>query len=255
MPRMPRITSKLNLYHICDRGVDKRAIFNDDTDREKFIKLLADVLQNVEGSLIAWCLMTNHIHLVVQMDKDEMSQMMQSLVGRYAQFYNWRHGRSGYLIQDRFRSQPINTQRYLLTAVRYVHQNPVKAGMTPTCAYPWSSYSEYLHGGNLCDTSLVLGEVGGIAGFLLLHSCEREREEIGLLDVDNGWVMSKDDVWAVACRAIGREQAKRLDKMGRQQRDECIRALLRAHIRSDDVADLAKVSASTVYRVKRSIKT
>lgn len=248
MSRRPRESSPLNLYHICDRGVERRVIFDDDEDRRQFVFFLKRVFERAEGELLAWCLMSNHVHLVVKMELLELSKTMRDLMRNYAIFYNERHGRTGYLFEGRFRSQAIDTEDYLLAAIRYVHQNPLKAGMTRTCLYPWSSYLEYLGEPKFTSTDLVLGILGGKEGFLSLH--DETAEDPQFLDFDNGWPMSEDEAWEVACRVIGSERAKSLDALELKDRDECIRLLLKARIPGTYVAKFAKTSKSNISKIK-----
>ena len=168
MPRGPRKVSASGLYHIVMRGNGKQLIFEDDGDREAFLQLLKRFLPEAKLVMIAWCLMENHVHLCLRDDGDDLtalSRAMQALQTRYAQLYNAKTGHVGHVFQGRFGSFPIEDERYLLEAVRYIHANPEKAGICAAHAYRWSSYSEYVGTPVLCDTAPVLEALGGADGF------------------------------------------------------------------------------------------
>ncbi len=130
------------IYHITVRGVERRRIFMDDRDREGFLGLLADVVARFEWRCHAYCLMTNHFHLVVETPLGNVSAGMKQLNGVYAQAFNRRHGRRGHLYEDRFHTTLVETEAHLLELTRYVPANPVRARL---CRAPgqwrWSSYA------------------------------------------------------------------------------------------------------------------
>ncbi len=132
-----------------------------------FLKHLVNARDKTKLKIIAWCLMDNHVHLLVEDRQQGISKMMQSLSSAYAVYFNRRHGRVGHLFQDRFGSAPVGSDAYLLEAVQYIHNNPVKAGICQMEEYPWSSYGEYVCGGEVASTSLVLGMLGGVDQFIL----------------------------------------------------------------------------------------
>jgi putative transposase len=126
---------------VTSRGVDRADVFRSDLDRHLFLRELEKVVRLFEWELLAYCLMTNHYHLVVRTPHGNLSKGMQRLNGRYAQEFNRRHGRRGHLWQGRFHSEKVRREAHLLELARYVPLNPVRAGI---CAQPeewtWSSY-------------------------------------------------------------------------------------------------------------------
>lgn len=170
MPTAPRRISESGLYHVVARGNGKQLIFTDDADREIFRSYLARFASEDGLSVIAWCLMDNHVHLVVQDDSRQLAHAVGGLLGAYAKYFNRITGHVGSVFQPRFFSEPIEDDGYLLASVRYVHINPEKAGMCAASAYRWSSYREYAEGDGdgLCATELVLGMLDGPTGFVEL---------------------------------------------------------------------------------------
>lgn len=166
MPRQARQLSQTGIYHIMLRGINKQMLFEDDEDRQK----LMDYLKHFKGvchySLYGYCLMSNHIHLLIKEGNEPIATTMKRIGVGYATWYNRKYGRCGHLFQDRFKSEPVEDDQYLLTVLRYIHQNPLQAGAVKDMAiYKWSSYHEYVGKSELADTDLVTG----------MFATERER--------------------------------------------------------------------------------
>ena len=116
-------------YHVCARGVGKQLIFEGDEDRWEFLELMRECCREAGVTVIAWCLMGNHVHLVLADYEDAMSAAMHRLLLTYARRFNKRTGRTGHLFQNRFDRRSLDTDRYLMAAIRYVHANPQEAGI------------------------------------------------------------------------------------------------------------------------------
>jgi len=157
MPRTARRKSETNIYHIMIRGINRQNIFVDDEDNEKFINTLAKYRREMEYELYAYCLMGNHIHLLVKEGNEVLSNTMRRIGASYVYWYNWQYDRKGHLFQDRYKSEPVEDDTYFLTVLRYIHQNPLKAGLTKKIdLYQWSSYQEYIKEAKIIDTDFVL---------------------------------------------------------------------------------------------------
>ena len=143
MPRKPRICYPGAIYHLGTRGVDRQPIFLDVGDRLRFLRLLADVTSRYRWRVHAYCLMTNHFHLVVDTPHANVSRAMQYLNSRYVECFNEKYGREGHLVERRFWSDLIRTESRAVTTSRYVVLNPVRANLCRHPAeWPWSSYRE-----------------------------------------------------------------------------------------------------------------
>jgi putative transposase len=161
MPRQSRRLSKSKIYHVMERGNEKKAIFLDDEDKQRFMTILSLKNENNGYSVYAYCLMDNHVHLVIDERQDSVSRIMKSINISYAGYFNRKYSRVGHLFQDRFKSEPVEDDRYLLAVIRYIHQNPVKAGIVKHAKnYKWSSYCEYLgendEQGKIIDRKYIL---------------------------------------------------------------------------------------------------
>lgn len=148
MPRARRILFKGAFYHALNRGVEKRDIFLDDRDCKTFLSFLGQIVFETHLRLFAYCLMGNHFHLFLQTPKGNLDETMRRLQGSYAQYFNNRHDRVGSLFQDRYKSRLVEEDTYSLSLCRYIHRNPLEAGLSDRLEdYPWSSYPSYI--GNL----------------------------------------------------------------------------------------------------------
>jgi len=145
MPRQSRAHSISKVYHIMMRGNEKKNIFLDNEDRDKFLNILFDKKLTSEYKLYAYCFMSNHVHLLMKESKEEIALCMKRINISYALYFNKKYSRIGHLFQDRFKSECVDNIQYLLSVIRYIHNNPVKAGITDKpMDYPWSSYSAYI---------------------------------------------------------------------------------------------------------------
>lgn len=145
MPRVARERSESGIYHVMVRGINKQDIFLDDEDNLRYLQTIARVKERIRFSVYGYCLMRNHVHLLLREENEiSISQVMQRIGVSYVQWYNTKYERVGHLFQDRFLSVPIETDNQFLAVLRYIHRNPVEAGISRTCAdYPWSSYAAY----------------------------------------------------------------------------------------------------------------
>lgn len=145
MARKPRIHYPGALYHVTLRGNARQDIFFDDEDCCRFCLLLQEGVERFGHRIIAFCLMTNHVHLAIQVGNVPLSRIMQNLSFRYTRWVNQRRDRSGHLFQGRYKAVLVDADTHLLELAAYLHLNPVRAGMTQKPEdHPWSSHRAYL---------------------------------------------------------------------------------------------------------------
>ena len=227
MPRVPREKSPSGLYHAMVRGINKEQIFKDHEDRIVFLEKLMKVKERSECKIYAYCLMNNHIHLLIGEGKETIGHVMRRLGSAYAYWYNQKYNRVGYLFQGRFRSEPVNADSYLLTAVRYVHQNPVKAGIVLDCCdYPWSSYNEYINpeesARGIADTELVLDMAAGLKQFKDFH---RDYDNISMIDIEADIRITDGHAKELIIQVLAGKTAVDILKMKKPDRNKLIRDL------------------------------
>jgi putative transposase len=188
MPRSARIDIPGVLYHVLVRGIERRPIFLDDADRSSFIDRLARLLTETTTDCLAWALLTNHAHLLLRPRKGGLSTLMRRLLTAHALRFNLRHQRAGYLFQNRFRSIPCEEEDYLLVLVRYIHLNPLKAGVVASLdeldRYIWTGHAglmgkEVLKGQAIDEVLALFGRNPRIARRNYRDFLSREIEETG----------------------------------------------------------------------------
>lgn len=165
MPRIRRSVSESGIYHVVIRGCGRQLIFSDDSDRAKFLSLVEEKIVARGLDVLAWCLMDNHVHLVLEDPAGDLSAAMHALNTAYARYFNAKTGHVGDVFQGRFHSDPVETDAYLLCAIRYVHENPQVAGIMRAEQYPWSSYRGYLMGHRLLTPDRLFTVIGGRENF------------------------------------------------------------------------------------------
>ena len=142
------------LFHITARGNDKQRIFRSDADFRRYIKAISLCQEKLAFSLYAFVLMPNHVHLLIQVGKHSIDLIMQRIQTSYTMYFNKKHQHTGHVFQGRYHWFLVDEERYLLELIRYIHLNPVRAGLgTDPKEYPWSSHAAYL---NLNHTFLPL---------------------------------------------------------------------------------------------------
>ena len=155
MPRAARKKSESGYYHVILRGIGRQILFEDDEDNERFLSTVQRYRQELGFELVAYCLMENHVHILVNDPHGNVSAMMRNLNGCYSKYYNQKYGRIGQLYQGRFLSEPIETETALFIVFRYILNNPRKAGICPASQYRWSSYKAYFGNYPSIDLSFV----------------------------------------------------------------------------------------------------
>lgn len=148
MPRLGRLHIPGGCYHVMGRGLERRRVFDSESDKKDFLERLGSCLAESQSQCLAWSMMSNHYHLLIRVGSEPLSQLISPLLGGYAGAYNRRHRRSGYVFQNRYKSILCDADSYLLALVRYIHLNPYKAKLVKTLSeldrYRWTGHSGLL---------------------------------------------------------------------------------------------------------------
>jgi len=163
LARQLRIEYPGALYHVTSRGNDKKDIFRSIKDREKFLSYLSSASERHGALFHAYCLMSNHFHLMLETPLGNLSRIMKHINGSYTTYFNVKHKRAGHLLQGRYKAILVQADTYAAELSRYIHLNPVRAKMVPSPEeYQWSSCRRYFEGTepSWLSTSLVLGYFG-----------------------------------------------------------------------------------------------
>ena len=215
MPRQARRKSESGVYHIMLRGINKQVIFEDEEDSFKFLETLKKYKAISGYKLFAYCLMSNHVHLLLKVEKEDIDLIIKRIASSYVYWYNWKYKRNGHLFQDRFKSEAVEDDSYFLTVVRYIHQNPLKAGVCKSIdGYNFSSYNEYVKKADLVDTDFCLGIIDK-EQFVEFNNeynedvcLEIEKENFRLTDDE-----AREIIFKISkCRTINQFQNLKIDK-------------------------------------------
>src|SRR4030043_1826470 len=163
MARKPRIHFPGALYHVIARGNQKQAIFLDKADFQTYLSYLAEYKSRFSFHLYAYALMQNHLHLLWEAKEVPLSKIMQILQFRYTRYFNRKYRKVGHLFQGRYKAILCDKETYLMELVRYIHLNPVRAGVVKSPEkYPWTGHLRYLMKDrkNIVDCGMVLGQLG-----------------------------------------------------------------------------------------------
>lgn len=194
MPRKPRQHSALGIYHVVIKGINSQRLFEEVKDYRKYLDILKFHKEDCDFKLYAYCLMSNHVHLLIQTNKVSLESIFRKINTTYANWFNMKYSRSGPLQDGRYYSEPINSYDYLLAALRYIHRNPLKAGLEKSVGskYPWNSYYAYKEQvGSLVDFKFILSKFGSVDEFAKFHSSD---SDCNFLDIHNIKHRIPDDI-------------------------------------------------------------
>ena len=252
MPRTARKRSQSGIYHVILRGINRQVIFEDDKDRAKLLETLKYYKAISKYEIFAYCLMDNHVHLLIKECEEEIGRSIKRISSSYVYWFNAKYERIGHLFQERFKSETVEDDRYFLTVLRYIHQNPVRAGLTKKLGdYLWSSYLEYIEGKyKLIDIDFALEMLAEDRRAALEQydkfmnefnedKCLDHNEQNRLLDIElNKYLLGK-----------GITNLSELQKMAKSPRDEIIRAMkLMNGVSIKQISRITGISKSIIYR-------
>lgn len=245
MARHIREQSECGIYHVVNRGVGKMILFESPSDYLFFLNLLKNYQEEERCSLLAYCLMDNHFHLLLKAAAAP-NAFMKRISCAYAYYFNNKYERTGHLFQGRYFSEPVNDDSYLLAVVRYIHNNPVKVGISNRESYRWSSYSEYTSGAAIINPQPVMEICDGIDGFLELSQSD---ETIPCGDIDTNNRLSDAEAVGVLQTVLHVSDGTVLQAMPRQQRDEALKQLKQAGLTIRQIERFTGINRGAIQRV------
>lgn len=244
MARMPRVRSGSGYYHVVCRGVGRQILFEDDEDYERYLGALRRFLPENAIELVAYCLMDNHVHLLLHADSG-LERAMKQISVSYSHYFNTKYERAGHLFQDRYMSEPIEDEAYLLTVVRYIHNNPQKAGICRHDEYRWSSWREYVEEQDITAPGLVLELVGGVERFVEFSEGDDAERHLEIADRRR-----LSDARAIECirKELNLESGTQLQAMARADRDCALRLLKERGLTVRQIERLTGVNRGAIQR-------
>lgn len=249
MARQARLASESGIHHVMVRGINRQSIFFDDEDRERFLQCMAAVRAASGCSILAYCLMSNHVHLVLRVGREDVGQTMKRLGVRYVSWFNRKHGRVGHLFQDRFKSRPVDDDEYLITLLRYVWSNPVEAGLVETPdQYRWSSICSLGRSDHVVDERELLALVP-LDTLQQLAVQPPPQDWVPKLAAGHRPLHTDMDASAALSGLCQAFHAGTVDELSPANRDRVIRELVELGLSTRRVASLVGVGRTTVNRI------
>ena len=251
MPRHAREKSRSGIYHLIIRGINKQNIFEDDEDKQKFIDTLGYYKIVSNYMLYGYCLMDNHIHLLIRENDESISKVIKRISSSYVYWYNQKYERCGHLFQERFKSEVVETDPYFIVVLRYIHQNPLKAGMTKDIRkYLWSSYQEYIGTPTVVNIDFVLDifSVDRRSAVELFRTYTNEKTTDECLDYKESVNLSDKEVMDYL-QQEGIGTISQLQRLKKDNRDEIIRKMKEMQgITIRQLARMTGISKSVIDR-------
>jgi len=228
LPRVARKLSNSGIYHVIVRGINRQDIFLDTEDVERYLLVLNELKKDNGYYLYAYCFMRNHVHLLIKEGSIPLGLLMRRIGSSYVFWYNRKYNRIGYLFQDRYKSEAVEDESYFLTVLRYIHQNPLKAGLTKKIVtYPWSSYPGYLSGKGFTDREVPLA---------MFHADPKKAKKafIGFhrfvnddhcLEIDTKQLLSDHEVESIIAKLCNLKKASDLQYVNKTVRNDYLKQL------------------------------
>ena len=249
MPRQARRMSSTGYMHLIVRGNGRQALFEEEQDYIRYLETLERYCTETGVSVCSFCLMENHVHLLVHGEAEQTTLLMKKLGISYSEYFNRKYERAGHLFQDRFRSEPVEDEAYLLTVFRYILRNPEKAGICPAAEYPWSSYRAYGNPPAFMDLQAIYSLLGDREQYDAYIGSDNE-------DVCMEYIAPvRDDNWArsVLHEYLGTESGTSLQKLGRGERNEALRLLKEKGLSVKQIERVTGISRNIVQRATAGI--
>jgi putative transposase len=252
MARTARKKSRTGIYHMILRGINRQTLFEDEEDAVKFLQTLDKYQKEGNFKLYAYCLMGNHVHLLIKEENEDLAIAMRGIGARYVYWYNWKYERCGHLFQDRFKSEAVEDDRYFLAVLRYIHLNPVKAGIIEDISmYKWSSYLEYMGKGYLVETDFALkmfsdNREKAIINFREFHQITND--DIKCLDLEEKRVPKDDEAVEIIKNICNVSHCTDVQMMENNRRDRCLKTLKEEGLSTRQLARLTGVSRRVILK-------
>lgn len=248
MSKIKRIHSKTNIYHIILRGINKQIIFQDEYDYIEFINIMKLYKASHSFQIYAYCLMDNHIHLLINVAPELLSPLMHKIEVKYVEWYNKKYQRTGHLFQGRFKSEPVEDEAYLLTVFRYIHQNPLNAGIEQhVSTYMWSSFNDYV---TLNNTFVDIFEI--ISHFQNHESCLsflQKPSKQKCMEYFNSKRIQDAEAIEIIKKSLGHFSLDAFQKMAYKERDYYILLLLEKGLSKNQLNRLTGISRTTISSI------
>ncbi|MCF6138808.1 transposase [Pseudalkalibacillus berkeleyi] len=256
MPRRARRKSSSGIYHVILRGINRQTIFEDAEDKKRFVKTLKKYKDICHFKLYSYCLMNNHIHLLLKEMEEPISDTIKRISSSYVYWYNMKYDRCGHLFQARYKSECVEDSAYFLTVLRYIHQNPVKAGIEKDVfECEWTSMGEYLHETNIVDVDKAIGfySVNREESMKLFIEHMKQSNDDQCMDDSYVNVRVDDHVVRKYLSELGVKNVSSLQQMDRVDRNAVLAELKELEgVTNGQLSRVSGISKSVIQRIRRS---
>lgn len=244
MARRARSMSESGYMHIIVRGIGKQILFEDMQDFRHYLNRLERFCLETEVKTCAYCLMENHVHLLVHGESTSTILLMKKLGISYSEYYNKKYDRVGHLYQNRYKSEKIETERSLLAVFRYILQNPEKAAICKSSEYRWSSYNLYDNVPEFMDISLIKSLLGDDKHYKKFIASESDEQ---FMDYES---IKHDDEWAknVLKKCLGIASGTVLQNYSRIDRDAALSKLKERGLSTRQIERLTGINRNIIQR-------
>ena len=245
MPRHARHMSTSGFMHIITRGIGRQLLFEEPEDYRHYLTALERYCIETCVNVCAYCLMENHVHLLVHGEAEQIITFMKKLGVSYSFYFNRKYDRVGHLFQDRYRSEPVENDAYLLTVFRYILRNPCKAGICKASEYPWSSYSMYVAPPQHMNLDLIHEKLGSYEQYRDFIETDNEDDCMEYEEI------IKDDAWAqsVLRKHLGIQSGTILQQYDKNKRNEALKKLKNQGLTIRQIERLTGINRNIVQRV------
>lgn len=249
MPRRARAKSDTHVYHIMIRGINHQNLFEDDNDRYRFVEILKECKIISGFELYAFCLMTNHVHFLLKECDEPLELIFKRIGSRYVSWYNEKYQRVGHLFQDRFRSERVESNAYFLTVLRYIIQNPMKAGMELAPGnYRWTSYKAYSDGrGSITDIDFPVTVMGSKEE--LIRFLNEPNDDHAMEDEEPSWHISDDEARKIMFAAGECTSVADYQRLPLTTQRKVILTLYQSNASPTQIVRLTGKPRASVYRI------
>lgn len=253
MARTERKKSRSGIYHIMLRGINRQTIFEDEEDKRKFLETLKKYKDISQYQLYSYCLMDNHVHLLMREMDETIAEAIKRISSSYVYWYNLKYERVGHLFQDRFKSENVESNVYFLTVLRYIHQNPLKAGLENSVwKCRWTSIHEYVQKVDMVDIDWgfrLFSEDRKQAIQLFIQYMQQQNHD-ECLDEEVKVRLSDSEVKKYL-NEMGITHSSNLQKLDKEERDRIL--IMLKELKGVNLRQLSRItgiSKSVIHRVR-----
>ena len=242
MARLARAKSESGIYHVIVRGINRQNIFQDEEDECEYLNRLTQYKKECGIELYAYCLMSNHVHLLLKERDTVIGELMKKLGVSYSYRFNRKYDRSGHLFQDRYKSETVDDDSYFLTVLRYIHRNPQKAGLLP---FIRTSYFDYAEQKGITDTAFPISLFSSRGELLEYLNVDDSKK---CMELEEGSRISDRRALELICQIGKVNHSQELQNISGENRNQILRELKLASLSIRQIERLSGINRGIVSR-------